>query len=104
MGVDAGEAGDQGLMFGFACNETPELMPLPIKLAHDLTKRLSALRRSGELSYLRPDGKSQVTVEYCEGKPVRVDAIVLSTQHAEEISNDQLRSDILTKVIRQTIP
>jgi S-adenosylmethionine synthetase len=103
MGVDTGGAGDQGLMFGFACNETHELMPLPIQLAHNLTKRLSTARRSGELPYLRPDGKSQVTIEYRDGRPSRVDAVVLSTQHADDISNEQLRSDILNKVIKETI-
>lgn len=104
QGVDTGGAGDQGLMFGFACNETAELMPLPIQLAHNLTRRLSDARRSGELSYLRPDGKSQVTVEYRDGKPFRVDAVVISTQHAEEVSNETLRADILEKVIKSTVP
>ncbi len=103
MGVDTGGAGDQGLMFGFACNETSELMPIPIQLAHNLTKSLSQMRRSGEMPYLRPDGKSQVTVEYKDGRPHRVDAVVVSTQHAEEVSNEQLRSDILNKIIRATI-
>src|SRR5246127_3057930 len=94
MGVDTGGAGDQGLMFGYACDETAELMPLPIQLAHRLTERLSTVRRSGELKYLRPDGKSQVSVEYVDGKPSRIDAIVISTQHGEEVSTEQLRKDI----------
>jgi S-adenosylmethionine synthetase len=105
MGVDTGGAGDQGMMFGYATNETPELMPMPISLAHKLTQCLSNVRKSGQLSYLRPDGKSQVTVEYNEeGKPVRVDAVVISTQHAEMVSNEELRSDILKHVIQATIP
>ncbi len=104
QGVDTGGAGDQGLMFGFACNETDELMPLPIQLAHNLTRKLSESRRSGELEYLRPDGKSQVTVEYRDGKPFRVEAVVISTQHAEEVSTETLRSDILEKIIKTTIP
>src|SRR5487761_1366475 len=92
MGVDTGEAGDQGMMFGYATNETPELMPAPIALAHKLTEKLSAVRKSGLMSYLRPDGKSQVTVEYdANNKPVRVDAVVISTQHAENVGNEQLR-------------
>jgi S-adenosylmethionine synthetase len=103
MGVDTGGAGDQGLMFGFACNETPELMPLPIQLAHQLTRRLSEARRSGELPYLRPDGKSQVTVEYRDGRPFRVDAVVISSQHDAKIEQEQLRSEVLDKVIKQTI-
>jgi S-adenosylmethionine synthetase len=104
QGVDTGGAGDQGLMFGFACNETPELMPLPIQLAHNLTKRLSDARRSGELTYLRPDGKSQVTIEYRDGQPFRVEAVVISTQHADDVTTEQLRADILEKVIKTTVP
>ncbi len=105
MGVDTGGAGDQGMMFGYATNETEELMPAPISLAHKLTRRLTEVRKSGQLSYLRPDGKSQVTVEYdANNKPVRVDAVVISTQHAETISTEQLRADILKHVIQATIP
>ena len=105
MGVDTGGAGDQGMMFGYACNENAELMPMPIALAHKLTMRLSQVRKQGKLSYLRPDGKSQVTVEYdANKKPVRVDAVVISTQHAETIRNDELRADILKHVIQPSIP
>jgi S-adenosylmethionine synthetase len=105
QGVDTGGAGDQGMMFGYATNETPELMPAAISLAHKLTRKLSEVRRSGKLSYLRPDGKSQVTVEYDEaGKPVRIDAVVISTQHAEQIGNDELRADIQKHVIQAVLP
>ncbi len=105
MGVDTGGAGDQGMMFGFATDETEELMPLPISLAHKLTRRLSEVRKNGQLPYLRPDGKSQVTVEYdAQGKPVRVDAVVISTQHAEEVATDTLRADVLKDVIQMVVP
>ncbi|HTW61309.1 MAG TPA: methionine adenosyltransferase, partial [Terracidiphilus sp.] len=105
QGVDTGGAGDQGMMFGYATNETPELMPAPISLAHKLTRRLTEVRKNGKLSYLRPDGKSQVTVEYGEnGKPARIDAVVISTQHAESVSSEELRSDILKHVIQAVLP
>jgi S-adenosylmethionine synthetase len=105
MGVDTGGAGDQGMMFGYACNENAELMPMPISLAHKLVMRLSEMRKNGKMPYLRPDGKSQVTVEYdAKGKPRRVDAVVISTQHAETVGNDELRGDILKHIIQATIP
>ena len=104
MGVDTGGAGDQGLMFGFACDETPELMPMPIQLAHQLTHKLSEVRKSGAVDFLRPDGKSQVTVEYKDGRPVRVDCVVISTQHSDRVSNEDLHDAILEKVIKPVIP
>jgi S-adenosylmethionine synthetase len=104
MGVDTGGAGDQGLMFGYACNETEELMPMPIQLAHRLTQRLSDVRKSKKLPFLRPDGKSQVTVEYRDGKPARVDCVVISTQHSNEVSNEELRSAVMEHVIKPIVP
>ena len=104
MGVDTGGAGDQGLMFGFACNETPELMPLPIMLAHKITMKLSEVRKSGELDYLRPDGKSQVTIEYNGFEPVKVHTVVISSQHSDSVSMEQLKHDIIEKVIKPVMP
>jgi S-adenosylmethionine synthetase len=105
QGVDTGGAGDQGMMFGYASNETPELMPAPISLAHKLCRQLTVVRKSGKLPYLRPDGKSQVTVEYDEnGKPARIDAVVISSQHADTIGNEELKADILKYVIQAVLP
>jgi len=104
MGVDTGGAGDQGLMFGFACDETEELMPMPIQLAHRLTQRLSEIRKANKVDFLRPDGKSQVTIEYRNGRPARVDCVVISTQHSEKVSNSDLREAITEYVIRPIIP
>jgi S-adenosylmethionine synthetase len=104
LGVDTGGAGDQGLMFGFACRETPELMPLPIQMAHHLSKRLADVRRDGTLPYLRPDGKSQVTIEYKDGRPFRVEAVVISTQHDDQVNNEQLRAEVMSEVIKSTVP
>ena len=101
---EVGGAGDQGMMFGYACTDTPELMPLPISLAHQLARRLTQVRKDGTLGYLRPDGKSQVTVEYQDGQPVRVDAVVISSQHSPEVEMEQLRQDILEYVIRPSLP
>ncbi len=104
MGVDTGGAGDQGLMFGYASNETEELMPLPIQLAHQLCKRLSDARNFGELTYLRPDVKSQVSVEYVDGRPTRIDAVVISTQHGDDVSTEQLRADVRKHIIDVVVP
>jgi S-adenosylmethionine synthetase len=104
MGVDTGGAGDQGLMFGFACDETDELMPLPIVLAHKLVRRLSDVRKAGHLPFLRPDGKSQVTVEYINGRPARVDCVVISTQHSDSVSNREIHDGILKEVIQHVVP
>jgi S-adenosylmethionine synthetase len=104
QGVDPGGAGDQGLMFGYACTETPELMPMPIMLAHKLVRGLSERRRDGSMDYLRPDGKSQVSIEYDHGKPVRVDTIVVSTQHSPTVSNETLKEDITEQIIAKVIP
>ena len=104
MGVDTGGAGDQGLMFGYACDETPELMPLPIQMAHQLCRQLSEVRKAGELKWLRPDGKSQVSVEYVNGAPKRIDAIVISTQHAPEVEQDEIIREIKAKIIGPIVP
>jgi S-adenosylmethionine synthetase len=104
MGVDTGGAGDQGLMFGYACDETPELMPLPISMAHKLVQRLSESRRAKELKYLRPDGKSQVSVEYVDGKPKRIDAVVISIQHDDDVSTEQLRAEVKKFIIDAVVP
>src|SRR5689334_234611 len=104
QGVDPGGAGDQGLMFGYAVKETPELMPLPIMLAHKLCRGLSQARRSGQLEYLRPDGKSQVSVEYDNGQPVRVDTVVVSSQHSEDVKAEKMRDDIINNIINKVVP
>jgi S-adenosylmethionine synthetase len=104
MGVDTGGAGDQGLMFGFACDETPELMPMPIQLAHNLTRRLAEVRKSRAVDFLRPDGKSQVTIEYVDGRPARVDCVVISTQHSDKVSNATLHEAVMNEVIRPVVP
>lgn len=104
MGVDTGGAGDQGLMFGFACDETEELMPMPIQLAHRLTQRLAEIRKQKKVNFLRPDGKSQVTIEYRNGRPARIEAVVVSTQHDDKVSNEELREVVTTQVIKPIIP
>jgi len=104
QGVDTGGAGDQGMMFGYACNETPELMPMPIMLAHRLARQLAAVRRSGSVDYLRPDGKTQVTVEYVDGRPRRIDKIVVSAQHHPSVQQTKIRDDVIERVIRPIVP
>src|SRR2546422_2405085 len=104
MGVDTGGAGDQGMMFGYACRETPEFMPMPIEMAHRLVRRLSEVRRSGDLPYLRPDGKTQVTVEYRDGRPLRIDTVVVSTQHDSSVATEVLRREVEEQIIRPVIP
>ncbi len=104
LGVDTGGAGDQGLMFGYACDETPELMPLPIMLAHKLCRQLSEVRRAGKLTFLRPDGKSQVSVEYVDGRPARIDAVVVSTQHDDDVSTETLRAEVRKHIIDPVLP
>ena len=104
MGVDTGGAGDQGMMFGYACDETPELMPLPVMLAHKLVRQLSEVRRAGTLKFLRPDGKSQVSVEYIDGKPARIDAVVVSTQHDDDVSTETLRAEVKKHIIDPILP
>ncbi|MFY9803207.1 MAG: methionine adenosyltransferase [Candidatus Acidiferrales bacterium] len=104
MGVDTGGAGDQGLMFGFACDETPELMPMPIQLAHHLTHKLAEVRKKGVVDFLRPDGKSQVTIEYIDGRPARVDTVVISTQHSDKVSTGDLHEAVLNEVIKPVLP
>ena len=104
MGVDTGGAGDQGLMFGFACDETPELMPMPIQLAHSLTHKLAEVRKKGTVDFLRPDGKSQVTIEYIDGRPARVDAVVISTQHSDKVSHSKLEEAVMAEVINPVLP
>jgi S-adenosylmethionine synthetase len=103
-GVDPGGAGDQGLMFGYACTETPELMPMPIMLAHKLVRGLSQCRRDGSMDYLRPDGKSQVSIEYDNGRPARVDTVVISTQHSPTVTNDTLREEVTEKIVHKVVP
>src|SRR3981189_1345505 len=104
MGVDTGGAGDQGLMFGYACDETDELMPMPIQLAHRLTQRLSEVRKPKKVDFLRPDGKSQVTIEYRNGRPARIDTVVISSQHDHKVSNEDLREAVTTHIIKPIIP